>query len=46
MRHNIEAMPGVGYPGGFSLFIGDTDGNIDSSDDAVETFRALQPSAG
>jgi photosystem II stability/assembly factor-like uncharacterized protein len=33
MQHNIEAMSVVGYPGGFTLFIGDTGGSVYSSED-------------
>jgi photosystem II stability/assembly factor-like uncharacterized protein len=41
MQHNIEAMSVVGYPGGFTLFIGDTGGNIYASDDAATTWSRI-----
>jgi len=41
MQHNIEAMSVVGYPGGFTLFIGDTGGNIYASDDAAASWSRI-----
>ena len=41
MRHNIEGMCSAGYPGGFSLFIGDTEGNVWGSDDEAESWRLV-----
>jgi hypothetical protein len=41
MRHNIEAMSVVGYPGGFALFIGDTGGNVYCSEDQAASWTLI-----
>jgi photosystem II stability/assembly factor-like uncharacterized protein len=41
MRHNIEAMSVAGFPGGFTLFIGDTGGNVYSSEDQAATWALI-----
>jgi hypothetical protein len=41
MVHNIEAMGVAGYPGGFTLFIGDTGGNVFGSDDQAASWRLI-----
>jgi photosystem II stability/assembly factor-like uncharacterized protein len=41
-RHaNIEAMSLAAYPGGFTLFAGDTDGVVYASDDAAESWTQI-----
>lgn len=41
MQHNIEAMSVAGYPGGFTLFIGDTGGNVYSSEDQADGWSLI-----
>lgn len=41
MQHNIEAMSMVSYPGGYTLFIGDTGGNIYASDNEGDTWSLI-----
>jgi len=41
MRHNIEAMGVVGYPGGFTLFSGDTGGNVYCSENQAESWSLI-----
>ncbi|MBV9577442.1 MAG: glycosyl hydrolase [Chloroflexi bacterium] len=41
MRHNIEAMSVAGYPGGYVLFIGDTGGNVYSSEDEGRSWSLV-----
>jgi photosystem II stability/assembly factor-like uncharacterized protein len=41
MRHNIEAMSVAGYPHGFTLFIGDTGGNVYCSEDQAESWSLI-----
>ncbi|HWE76617.1 MAG TPA: hypothetical protein VG328_25860 [Stellaceae bacterium] len=38
---NIEAMCVVGYPGGYSLFVGTTDGEVYTSDDDAENWTRI-----
>lgn len=40
-RANVEAMCVVGYPGGYSLFVGTTDGEVYTSDDAAESWTRI-----
>lgn len=40
-RPNIEAMSMASYPGGFTLFAGDTDGIVYASDDDGETWTRI-----
>lgn len=40
-RANIEAMCVAGYPGGYSLFVGTTDGEVYTSDDAGENWMRI-----
>jgi photosystem II stability/assembly factor-like uncharacterized protein len=40
-RANIEAMCVAGYPGGYSLFVGTTDGEVYTSDDAAESWTLI-----
>jgi photosystem II stability/assembly factor-like uncharacterized protein len=40
-RPNIEAMSMAAYPGGFTLFAGETDGNVFASDDAAEHWTRI-----
>lgn len=40
-RPNIEAMSIAAYPGGFTLFAGDTDGVVYASEDAAESWTAI-----
>jgi photosystem II stability/assembly factor-like uncharacterized protein len=40
-RANVEAMCVVAYPGGYSLFVGTTDGEVYTSDDAVESWTRI-----
>jgi photosystem II stability/assembly factor-like uncharacterized protein len=46
MRHNIEAMSVAGYPGGFTLFIGDTGGNVYSSEDQGASWSQIASGLG
>lgn len=46
MRHNIEAMGAAGYPGGFSMFIGDTGGNVYASDDQGGSWKPIASGLG
>jgi photosystem II stability/assembly factor-like uncharacterized protein len=41
MQHNIEAMSVVGHPGRYTLFIGDTGGNVYCSDDEAATWSLI-----
>jgi photosystem II stability/assembly factor-like uncharacterized protein len=41
MQHNIEAMSVAAFPGGFTLFIGDTGGNVYTSDDQAATWTCI-----
>jgi photosystem II stability/assembly factor-like uncharacterized protein len=41
MQHNIEAMSLAGYPGGFTLFIGDTGGNVYASEDQGASWSLI-----
>jgi photosystem II stability/assembly factor-like uncharacterized protein len=43
-RPNIEAMSLAAYPGGFTLFAGETDGNVFASDDAAEHWTRIADS--
>ncbi|HEV8020421.1 MAG TPA: hypothetical protein VGP41_04095 [Candidatus Lustribacter sp.] len=40
-RPNIEAMSLAAYPGGFTLFAGNTDGEVYASDDAAEHWTRI-----
>ena len=40
-RPNIEAMSVVAYPGGFTLFAGDTDGAVYASEDGAESWTRI-----
>jgi len=40
-RPNIEAMSMATYPGGFTLFAGNTDGDVFGSDDAAEHWTRI-----
>ena len=40
-RPNIEAMSMAAYPGGFTLFAGDTDGVVYASEDDAETWTRI-----
>jgi photosystem II stability/assembly factor-like uncharacterized protein len=40
-RANIEAMSLAAYPGGFTLFVGDTDGAIYASDDEAQSWTRI-----
>jgi len=40
-RANIEAMCVVGYPGGFSLFVGNTDGEVYCSEDGSDSWTRI-----
>jgi photosystem II stability/assembly factor-like uncharacterized protein len=46
MRANIEAMCIATHPGGFSLFAGDTDGEIWASDDGGESWLRIARGLG
>ena len=41
MRANIEAMSVASYPGGFSLFAGNTDGEVFCSKDGAENWTLI-----
>jgi photosystem II stability/assembly factor-like uncharacterized protein len=41
MRHNIEAMAVAAYPGGFTLFIGDTGGSVYCSEDQAASWSQI-----
>jgi photosystem II stability/assembly factor-like uncharacterized protein len=45
-RANIEAMSIAIYPGGFTLFIGTTDGEVFASDDAAEHWTQIVTGLG
>jgi len=45
-RCSIEAMSLVSHPGGFSLFIGNTDGEVYASDDGGETWSRIAVGLG
>jgi photosystem II stability/assembly factor-like uncharacterized protein len=45
-RANFEAMSMATYPGGFSLFIGTTDGEVFESDDAAEHWSQIAHGLG
>jgi photosystem II stability/assembly factor-like uncharacterized protein len=45
-RANIEAMSLAIYPGGFSLFVGNTDGEVYETDDAAEHWTQIASSLG
>jgi photosystem II stability/assembly factor-like uncharacterized protein len=45
-RCNIEAMSLVAYPGGFSLFVGNTDGEVYASEDGGDTWSRIAESLG
>lgn len=45
-RCNIEAMSLVAYPGGFSLFVGNTDGDIYASEDGGDSWSRLASALG
>jgi len=40
-RPNIEAMSLAAYPGGFTLFAGDTDGSVYASDDEAQSWTRI-----
>jgi photosystem II stability/assembly factor-like uncharacterized protein len=40
-RANIEAMCVAGYPGGYTLFVGTTDGEVYASEDAAESWTLV-----
>ena len=40
-RPNVEAMSVASYPGGFTLFAGDTDGVVFASEDGAETWTQI-----
>jgi photosystem II stability/assembly factor-like uncharacterized protein len=46
MRHNIEAMGVAGYPGGFTLFIGDTGGNVYMSENQGDSWSTIASGLG
>jgi photosystem II stability/assembly factor-like uncharacterized protein len=46
MRHNIEAMGAAAYPGGYTLFIGDTGGNVYSSENQGESWSLIASGLG
>ena len=41
MRANIEAMTVVGYPGGFTLFAGNTDGEVFCSENGADSWTTI-----
>jgi photosystem II stability/assembly factor-like uncharacterized protein len=41
MRPNIEAMALASWPGGFGLFIGDTDGDVYASEDGADSWTKI-----
>ena len=45
-RANIEAMTLASYPGGFTLFVGDTDGAVHASEDGGETWTRIADAVG
>ncbi len=45
-RANIEAMTLASYPGGFSLFVGDTDGAVHASEDGGDTWTRIADAIG
>jgi photosystem II stability/assembly factor-like uncharacterized protein len=45
-RANFEAMSMAIYPGGFSLFVGTTDGEVFESDDAAERWTQIANGLG
>ena len=45
-RCNIEAMSLVSYPGGFSLFVGNTDGEVYASEDGGDSWARIADSLG
>jgi photosystem II stability/assembly factor-like uncharacterized protein len=45
-RANIEAMTLAAYPGGFTLFVGDTDGAVHASEDSGETWTRIADAVG
>jgi photosystem II stability/assembly factor-like uncharacterized protein len=46
MRHNIEALTVAGYPGGYTLFAGDTGGNVYASDDEAANWNVIASGLG
>ena len=40
-RANIEAMSMVSHPGGFTLFVGNTDGEVFTSEDGGQSWTAI-----
>ncbi len=45
-RANIEAMTVASYPGGFTLFVGDTDGAVHASEDGGTTWSRIADALG
>ncbi len=45
-RANIEAMTLASYPGGFTLFVGDTDGAVHASEDGGESWSRIADAIG
>jgi hypothetical protein len=41
MRANFEALTLASWPGGFSLFVGTTDGDVYASDDQGERWARI-----
>ena len=41
LRANVEAMALAAWPGGFSLFLGTTDGDVFGSDDGGASWQAV-----
>ena len=45
-RANIEAMSLASYPGGYTVFVGDTEGTVHASDDGGETWSRISGDVG
>lgn len=45
-RANIEAMTIASYPGGFTLFVGDTDGAVHASEDGGNSWSRIADALG
>jgi photosystem II stability/assembly factor-like uncharacterized protein len=45
-RANIEAMTIASYPGGFTLFVGDTDGAVHASEDGGDSWSRITDAIG
>jgi photosystem II stability/assembly factor-like uncharacterized protein len=45
-RANVEAMTLAAYPGGYTLFVGDTDGAVHASEDQGATWTRIADGVG